>query len=105
VCLGFKKLSKKDKKLDEKLRIILNRLTNKGIYFMGILFLGGSLILFVLPAIVGGLVYDVTHSFWHIASAIGVSLILISMKDFLLEWEKRKRRIKRRRRFIRKVFR
>jgi hypothetical protein len=103
VCLGFKKLNKKEKRFDRKLKIALNRLTNKGIYILGIMFLGGSLILFVLPAIVGGLIYDVTHSLWHITSAIGVSMILISMKDFLLSWKKRRKKLHQREIFIQSI--
>ncbi len=111
VIIGLIKVGKKEKgktrkklitNLDNSLKTIFNRLTNKAFYISGLVCLGGALLLFFMPSLITRELYDATHSFWHIFSSIGVSLILLSMREYLIEWS-RQRKIRMSSRFV-KIF-
>ena len=53
------------------------------LYFSGLCVLGLAFLMFTLPYL-----YEVCHSLWHMLSAIGFSLIHVSMKDYLVEWRR-----------------
>jgi len=89
VWIGLKKMSKKERRFEKKMNIVFNRLTNKGIYFSGILSLLAGLLMFIFPEIFVKEIYEITHSLWHTFSAVGVAMILMAQKDFLLDWERK----------------